>query len=109
MRRNFEHVLADTRRELCAQKALVHRLEIVFEKQKQNYENTLRALEEKVHQKRLDDRNFADLKDTISNLQTQVANLNADRQALPLLHQRLYLFTATEIVYRDKLTPTKFL
>ena len=33
-----EKVLADTRKKLGAQKALVHRLEIVFEKQRQNYE-----------------------------------------------------------------------
>ena len=33
-----EQVLADTRKELGAQKALVHRLEMVLEKRKQNYE-----------------------------------------------------------------------
>ena len=102
-------VLADTRKELGAQKALGHRLEITFEKQKQNYEDTLRSLEEKTRQKRLDDRNLADLKDTISGLRTQVPNLNADRQALPLLHQLLYQLTAPHIVYMDKVTPTNFL
>ena len=75
----LEQVLADTRKELGAQKAFVHQLEIAFEKQKQNYEGTLRSLEEKTHQKRLDDRNLPDLKDTISDLRTQVANLNVDR------------------------------
>ena len=92
-----------------AQKALVHRLEVAFDKQKQNYENTLRSLEEKTRQKRLDDRNLADLKDTISDLRTHVANLHADRQALPLLHQLLYPLTAPGIVYMDKVTPTNFL
>ena len=47
----LEQVLADTRKKLGAQKALVHRLEIVFEEQKQNLEDTLRSLEEKTHQK----------------------------------------------------------
>ena len=76
----LEQVLADTRKELGAQQALVHWLEMVFKKQKQNYYDTLRSLEEKIRQKRLVDRNLADLKDTISDLRTQVANLNADRQ-----------------------------
>ena len=49
-------------------------------------------------QKRLDDRNLADLKDTMLDLRTQVANLNADRQALPLLHQLLYQLTVPDIV-----------
>ena len=105
----LEQILADTRKELGAQKALVDRLEVAFDKQKQNYEDTLRSLEEKTRQKRLDDRNLADLKDTISDLRTQVANLHADRQALPLLHQLLYQLTAPDIVYMDKVTPTNFL
>ena len=101
--------MADTRKDLGAQKALVHRLEVAFDKQKQNYEDTLRSLEKKTRQKRLDDRNLADLKDTMSDLRTQVANLLADRQAIPLLHQLLYQLTAPDIVYMDKVTPTSFL
>ena len=104
----LEKVLTDTRKELGTQKTLVHRLEIAFDQQKQNYENTLRSLEENTRQKRLDDRNLADLNDTISDLRTQVANLNADRQALPLLQQLLYQLPAPDIVYMDKVTPTNF-
>ena len=105
----LEQLWTDTRKELGAQKALVHRLEVAFDKQKQNYEDTLRSLEEKTRQKRLDDRNLADLKDTIFDLRTQFANLNSDRQDLPLLHQLLYQLTAPDIVYMDKVTPTNFL
>ena len=54
------------------------------------------------------DRNLADLKHAISDLRYQVANLNADRQALPLLHQLLYQLTVPDIVYMDKVTPTNF-
>ena len=104
----LEEVLADTLKELGAQKALVHRLEIAFKGQKQIDEDTLRSLEDKIRLKRLDDRNLADLKDTISDLRTQVANLNADCQALPLLHQLVYQMTVTDIVYMDKVTPTNF-
>ena len=100
--------MVDTRKELGAQKALVHQLEIAIEKQKQNYDDTLRSLEEKIRHKRLDDKNLADLKDTISDFRTQVANLHADRQVLPLIHQLLFHLTAPEIVYMDKLTPTNF-
>ena len=89
----LEQISADTRKDLVAQKALVHRLEIALEKRKQNYDDTLRSLKEKIRQKCLDNRNFADLKETISDLRTQVANLNAHRQALPLLHQLLYQLT----------------
>ena len=103
----LEKVLTDTRKEFGAQKALDHRLEI--EKQKQNNEGTLRSLEEKIRQKRLDDRNLANLKDTISDLRTQNANLNADRQALLLLHQLLYQLNVPDIVYIDKVTPANFL
>ena len=100
--------MADTRKELGAQKPLVHRIEIAFEKQKQNYEATLRSLEDKIRQKRLDDRNLADLKDMISDLRTQVAKLNLDRQALPLPHQLLCQLTVPDIVYMDKVKPTNF-
>ena len=89
--------------------ALVHRLEIACQKQKQTYEDTVRLLEEKVRQKRLDDRKLADLKDTISDLRTQVAKLTADRQALPLLHQLLQQLTAPGLACKDKVTTTKFL
>ena len=101
--------MADTRKELGVQKASVHRLEIAFEKQKQNYEDTLRSLEEKTRQKRLGDRNLADLKDTTSDLRNQFANLIADSQALRLLHQLLHQLTAPDILYLDKVTPTSFL
>ena len=105
----LEQVLADTRKESGAQKALLHQLKIAFGKEKQNYEATMRFFEEKTCQKRLDDRNLADLKDTISDLRTQVANLNADRQALHLLHQLLYQLTVPDIVYLDEVAPTNFL
>ena len=105
----LQQALADTRKESGAQKALVHRLEIAYEKQKQNHEDTLRSLEEKIRQKRLDDRNLADLKDTITDFRTQVANLNAHRQALPLLHQLLYQLTVPHIVYKDKVKHPIFL
>ena len=105
----LEQIWADTRKDLVAQKALVRRLEIAFEKRKQNYDATLRSLKEKIRQKRLDNRNFTDLKETISDLRTQVANLNAHRQALPLLHQLLYQLTVPDFFYMCKATPTIFL
>ena len=80
----LEQVLSDTRKKLEAQKALVHRLGKAFEKQKQNYEDTLRSLEEKTRQKRLDDRNLADLKDTISDLRTQVVESECGPPGSPL-------------------------
>ena len=86
----LQQVLADSGMELGAKKALAHRLEIAFEKQKQNYEDTLRSIREKISQERLDDRNLADFLYTISVPRIQVANLNADLQVLPLLHQLLH-------------------
>ena len=52
---------------------------------------------------------LSDLKDTISDLRNQVANLNANRQAFPFLHQLLYHLTAPDLVFVDKFRPRNFL
>ena len=93
----LEQVLDDIRKELGAQKALADRLDIAFSKTKKIQRRTS-VPRRKNHQKCLDNRNLVDLKDTISDLRTPVANQHADHRALPLLHQLLYHLTAPKFL-----------
>ena len=65
---SHEKALEDNREELVSQKATFSRLERAFDKQKQHYEQILKSLIEYTRQKRIDECNFRDLKDTISDL-----------------------------------------
>ena len=64
----LEQILAATRAELGNQKALFARLERAFNKLKENYEQISQSLSAQTRQNKLDARNIADLKDTISDL-----------------------------------------
>ena len=98
----LQETLEATQNEFGRQKGMFCRLERDFKTMKENYETTLKDLEAKTTQKRLDDRNIADLKDSITDLRTQLDSIKADQGALPLLHQILYYITAPDLVYMDK-------
>ena len=85
------------------------RLERAFNKLKDNYEQISQSFSAQTRQNKLDARNIADLKDTISDLRKQNALLQSDQQALPMLHQLLATLTAPDIVYTDNVIPTTFL
>ena len=65
------------------------RLERAFNKLKENYEHISQSLSAQTCQNKLDARNLADLKDTITDLRKQNALLQSDQHALPMLHQLL--------------------
>ena len=85
------------------------RLERAFNKFKENYEHISQSLSAQTHQNKIDARNIADLKDTISDIRKQNALLQSDQQALPMLHQLLATLTAPDVVYMDNVIPTTFL
>ena len=105
----FEQTLEDTRKEVGSHKAFFCRLQRAFDKQKKNCEKTLQSFDEKLQQKRIDDRNLADMKDTISNLRKQVDLLELHQHALPMLHRLLFHLTGPDIVYTDKVNRRNFL
>ena len=94
--------LADTRNQLGSQKALFCKSERAFDKQKQNYEKKLKSLDEKFRQKRVDERNLANMKNTISELREQVDLLNMDQNSLPIFHLLHFYLTYPDIIYMDK-------
>ena len=104
----LQQTLTATRAELGKQKALFIRLERAFNKLKENYEQISQSLIAQTRENKLDARNFADLKDTISDLRKQNALLQSDQHALPILHQLLATLTAPDIVYMDNVNPSTF-
>ena len=74
-----------------------------------NYERISQSLSAQTRQNKLDARNIADLKDTMSDLRKQTALLQSDQHDLPMLHQLLATLTAPDVVYMDNVIPTTFL
>ena len=105
----LQQTLAAIRAELGKQKALFARLEQAFNKLKENYEHISQSLFAQTRQNKLDARNLADLKDTITDFRKQNALLQSDQHALPMLHQLWATLTAPDVVYMDKVIPTTFL
>ena len=105
----LQQTLAATRAELGKQKALFARLERAFNKLKENYEQISQSLSAQTRQNKLEARNFADIKDTITDFRKQNALLQSDQHALPMLHQLLATLTAPDVVYMDIVNPTTFL
>ena len=105
----LEQTLADTRAELGKQKALFARLEHAFKKLKENYEQISQSLSAQKTQIKLDARNIAYLKATISDLRKQNALLQLVQQTLPIPPQLLATLTAPDLVYLDNVTLTTFL
>ena len=64
----LQQTLAATRAELGKQKVLFARLDCVFNKLKENYEQISQSLRAQTRQNKLDGRNIAEPKDTISDL-----------------------------------------
>ena len=106
---SLQQTLAATRAEVGKQKALFARLGGAFNKVKENYEKISQSLSAQTSQNKVDAPNFADLKDTISDLCKQNALLQSDQHALSMLHQLLATLTAPDVVYMDNVTPTTFL
>ena len=71
---NIQATLTATQAKLGYQKGLFARIERDFKQMKQNYEATLKDVEARTVQKRIDDRNIADFKDTINDLKKQVCS-----------------------------------
>ena len=54
-------------------------MERAFDKRKRHCVKTIKPISEHTRQKRIDDQNLPDFKDTISDLRKQIALLEADR------------------------------
>ena len=102
----LQQTLAAARAELGKQKALFARLERAFNKLKENYERISQSLSAQSRQNKIDTRNIADLKDTMSDHCKQNALLQSDQHALPILHELLATLTAPDVVYMDNVNPT---
>ena len=105
----LQQTLAATRAELGKQKALFARLERALNKLKENYEHISQSLSAQTRQNKLDARNLADLKDTITDFRKQNALLQSDQHDLSMLHQLLATLTAPDVVYMDNVIPITFL
>ena len=105
----LQQSLAATRAELGKQKALFARLKRAFKKMEENSEHISQSLSAQTRQRKLDARNLADLKDTITDRRKQNALLQSDQHALPMFHQLLATLTARDVVYMDNVIPTTFL
>ena len=94
----LEQTLADTRAKLEKQKALFACLERAFNKLKENNEQISQSLSAQTRENKLDGRNIAHLKETISDLRNENALLQSDQHALPMLHRLLATFSAPDVV-----------
>ena len=85
------------------------RLERALNKLKENYEHISQSLSAQTRRNKRDARNFADVKNTMSDLRKQNALLQSDQHALSILHQLLATLTAPDVMYMENVLPTTFL
>ena len=75
-----------------AEKERSIRLEIQYQKHREVLEQTQQQLEAKTHENTILDPNVKDLKNSVEYLRNEVNRLKADRGAIPMLPDLMYLF-----------------
>ena len=110
----FAPLLRDTddldvlKQELQAERSGLASLEAKFQKHRYTMEQTQMKLVTKTKENDLLDRNVKDLKATLADLKNDIKSLQADRGALPILHEILYAMCSPADVYIDKVTSQSY-
>ena len=110
----FAALLKDTddldvlNQELQVERGRLARLEAQFQTHRHTMEQTQMKLATKTKENAILDRNVKDLKATLADLKNDIESLQADRGALPMLHEILYSMCAPADVYIDKVTSQSY-